>query len=149
MAYLNKHGLYRPCRFSTVSTGLLQPFLEHLLHCINTNAHKSFIFITSRSHLLCVKGDRRSISFSSAGSNQVIVGVIFWTIVLPVTHAAMYLLDIIASDPRLHFASSDIASSACLSCWLAWLSGYPCCSLGQQVSFCWTLLSNLSGSAQR
>lgn len=40
--------------------------------------------------------------FLSAGNNQVIVSVIFWTIVLPVTHAAIYLFGIIASDPRLH-----------------------------------------------
>lgn len=145
MAYLNKHGLYGSCRFSTISVGLLQLFLEHLLRCINTSARKTFIFITCRSHLLCAKGDCGSVFlffllFLSAGNNQVIVIVIFWTIVLPVTHAAIYLFGIIASD---------IASSACywLSCWLDWLSGYPCCSLGQQVSFCWTLLSNLSGSA--
>ena len=43
MAYLNKHGLYRLCSFLTVSEGLLELFLEHLLHCINTNAHKTFI----------------------------------------------------------------------------------------------------------
>lgn len=43
MAYLNKHGLYRPCSFSTISEGLLQLFPEHLLWRINTNAHKTFI----------------------------------------------------------------------------------------------------------
>lgn len=109
MAYLNKHGLYGSCRFSTISVGLLQLFLEHLLRCINTSARKTFIFITCRSHLLCAKGDRGSVSFFfffffflSAGNNQVIVIVIFWTIVLPVTHAAIYLFGINASDPRLH-----------------------------------------------
>lgn len=43
MAYLYKHGLYRLCSFSTISKGDLELLLEHLLHCINTNAHKTFI----------------------------------------------------------------------------------------------------------
>lgn len=89
-------------------------------------------------------------SFLSAGGNLIIINVISWTFVLYVTHATIYLFHIIASDPRLYFVSADISSSACcLCCWLVRLSGYPCCSLGQRVSFCWTLLSNLSGSAQR
>lgn len=86
----------------------------------------------------------------SADGNQVIISVMSWTIVLSITHATIYLFHIIASDPRLYFVSCHISSSACcLCCWRARLSGYPCCSLGQQVSFCWTLFSNLSGSAQR
>lgn len=44
MAYLNKHGLYKLCSFSAIFEGLLELLLEHLLHCINTNAHKTFIY---------------------------------------------------------------------------------------------------------
>lgn len=44
MAYLNKHGLYRLCSFSTISVGFLSFLLEHLQQSINTNAQKTFIW---------------------------------------------------------------------------------------------------------
>lgn len=101
-------------------------------------------------HINCVSEEAGgSVFFLYAHSNQVIIRVFSWTIVPSVAHATINLFHIIACEPRLSSVSSDISSSArCLSCWLARLSGYPCCSLGQQVSFRWTLLSNLSGSAQ-
>lgn len=60
MAYLNKHGLYRLCSFSTISEGVLELLLEHLLHCINTNAYKTciqpFHALLVVGHIYCVSG---------------------------------------------------------------------------------------------
>lgn len=78
MAYLYKHGLNRLCRFSTISKGLLELFLEHLPHCINTNAIKPlsnlFIALLVVGHIYCV----RLGCFVQAVNNS----VISWTVVL-------------------------------------------------------------------
>lgn len=54
MAYLNKHGLYRLCSFSTVSEGILELLLEHCCIILILMLIKPFIVLLVVGHIYWV-----------------------------------------------------------------------------------------------